>query len=160
MKHFITIMKYSLAVALLCSALLFYCKAPTNKPDEHKTLDGTWELISALSITKQDTVVTFPVKNQQVIKMFNQSHFAFFKHDLSGGKDSTAVFGAGSGSYKLDGENYSEHLEYCNARGWENNDFHFTLNIINDTLIQRGVEKIDSLGVDRVIEERYRKITN
>jgi hypothetical protein len=158
MKHFITIMKYSLAVALLCSALLFYCKAPNNKPGDHKTLAGTWQLISALSITKQDTVVTFPEKNQQVIKMFNQSHFAFFKHDLSGGKDSTAVFGAGSGSYKLDGENYSEHLEYCNARGWENNDFHFTLTINNDTLIQRGVEKIDSLGVDRVIEERYSRV--
>ncbi|WP_217789139.1 hypothetical protein [Pinibacter aurantiacus] len=160
MKHFITIMKYSLAVALLCSALLFYCKPPATKINEHKALDGTWQLVSALSITKQDTVVTFPVKNQQVIKMFNQSHFAFFKHDLSGGKDSTAVFGAGSGSYTLDGENYSEHLEYCNARGWENNDFHFTLTINSDTLIQRGVEKIDSLGVDRVIEEKYRRVEN
>jgi hypothetical protein len=159
MKHLITIMKYSLAVALLCCALLFYCKPSTNsKPNDHKALEGTWHLISALSITKQDTVVTFPIKNQQVIKMFNQNHFAFFKHDLSGGKDSSAVFGAGSGSYKLDGENYSEHLEYCNARGWENNDFHFTLTINNDTLIQRGVEKIDSLGVDRVIEERYGRV--
>ncbi|MDI3320530.1 hypothetical protein [Pinibacter soli] len=158
MIHFNVIMKYSLAVALLCSALLFYCKPPTNKPTEQKSLDGTWQLVSALSITKQDTVVTFPIKNQQVVKIFNQSHFAFFKHDHSRGKDSTAVFGAGSGSYKLEGENYSEHLEYCNARGCENNDFHFTLSINNDTLIQRGIEKIDSLGVDRVIEEIYRRI--
>jgi len=151
-------MKYSIAVALLCCALLFYCKPPSNKSSERKTLDGTWQLVSALSITEQDTVVTFPIKNQRMIKMFNQSHFAFFKHDLSSGKDSTAVFDAGSGSYKLDGENYSEHLEYCNARGWENNDFHFTLTISNDTLIQRGIEKIDSLGVDRVIEEKYFKV--
>jgi hypothetical protein len=27
---------------------------------------------------------------------------------------------------------------------WEGNDFHFTITINNDTLVQQGIEKIDS----------------
>jgi hypothetical protein len=130
----------------------------TEVTDTTKSLAGTWQLISSKVITKGDTAVTFAAKDQKMIKMFNDTHFAFFQHDLKKGSDSTnTVFGAGGGTYSLNGAEYKEHLEYCNARGWENQDFTFTLTIKNDTMVQSGVEKIDSLNVDRIIIEEYIK---
>jgi hypothetical protein len=77
---------------------------------------------------------------------------------LNKGKDSAAVFVAGGGSYSLNDSLYTEHLEYCSARDWEGHDFPFTMNIINDTLIQSGIEKIESAGVNRVNIEKYIRV--
>ena len=119
-------------------------------------LNGTWKLVSAQSIAQGDTMVTFPVEGQHMIKIFNSTHFSFFNHDVKKGQDTTqAMFVAGAGRYTLDGETYHENLEYCSARGWEGHDFDFTLTFRQDTLIQRGVEEIDSLGVGREILETY-----
>lgn len=103
----------------------------------------------------EDTVNTYPVPNQEMIKMFTEKEFAFFKHDINKAAKDSAVFSAGSGTYTLNGEEYSEHLTYCNYREWENHDFHFNLKVSNDSLIQTGREKIDSLGVDQEIVEIY-----
>jgi len=59
------------------------------------------------------------------------------------------------GGYSLKDISYTEHLEYCSDRNWEGNDFTFTINIKNDTLIQSGVEKVDSAGVNRINIEKY-----
>jgi hypothetical protein len=76
---------------------------------------------------------------------------------LNKGKDS-AVFVAGGGSYSLADSLYTEHLEYCSAREWEGNDFTFALSIKNDTLIQKGIEKIESAGVNRINIEKYIRV--
>lgn len=120
-------------------------------------INGTWQLYSAKNITQGDTVTIFPVQGQEMIKIFNDTHFAFFRHDTNSGKDSTATFTGGGGTYSLSGTDYTEQLEYCNARSWEHNTFHFTLQRNGDTLIQKGIEKIDSLGVNREIIEIYVK---
>ncbi|ATP58720.1 hypothetical protein CPT03_20750 [Pedobacter ginsengisoli] len=130
------------------------------KPDAKKSapaqsINGTWKLVSAKVITKGDTLSTFPVENQEMIKEFNGTHFAFFKHDISKGKGKEATFDAGSGTYTLNGDKYEEHLQYCSFRDWENLKFSFTVKISNDTLVQRGIEKIDSLNVNHEIVETY-----
>jgi PhzF family phenazine biosynthesis protein len=126
-------------------------KVPTNQ------IIGTWRLVSDLIITKGDTAVSYPVKGQDdvMIKIYNASHFSFFKHDTKQGKSKNAVFDSGAGTYKLSGTDYSEHLEYCNYRKWENHDFKFQLRIQRDTLVQRGIERIDSLNVNREVIETY-----
>ena len=126
-----------------------------QKPDQ--PLIGTWHLISSKSITKGDTVVTTPPKDQEMVKIFNGTDFAFFTHDKQKGKVAKPVFDSGSGTYTLSGNNYSEHLAYCNYRDWENRDFKFTVQFNHDTLIQRGIEKIDSLKIDHEIIETYVK---
>ena len=93
-----------------------------------------------------------------MIKIVNDTHFAFVNHDLNHGKDSTASFSAGGGRYELSGDTYTEFLEYCSAREWEGNDFKFTVEIRNDTLIQKGVEKIEGIGVERLNIEVYRRM--
>ena len=95
-------------------------------------------------------------KDRSFIKIINESHFSFIHHDLNKGKDSaTAVFSAGAGTYSLKDSLYTERLEYCNAREWEGHDFSFTITIKNDTLVQSGIEKIESEGIDRINTEKY-----
>lgn len=142
--------------------LVFFssCKPGKDHQLSNQSLTGTWKLISSTVITKKDTVHTYPVKGQEVemLKLFNGSHFAFFKHDLKKGAVASPVYDSGAGTYSLSGNNYEEHLAYCNYRDWENTSFKFTLDLKNDTLIQRGIEKIDSLNVNQEIIETYIKL--
>jgi hypothetical protein len=121
-------------------------------------IQGTWKLLSGTLIEKGDTVVTDYTKTLSFIKIINETHFAFLKHDLNKGKDSTASFGAGGGSYLLKGNEYTEHLEYCNDRAWEGHDFVFTVSVSNDTLVQSGIEKIEAEGIERYNIEKYIRI--
>lgn len=130
-------------------------KKSSGNTSETPSIVGSWTLVASKIITKGDTVETYPVPNQEMIKMFTDKDFAFFKHDINKAVKDSAVFSAGSGTYTLEGEKYSEHLAYCNYREWENHDFHFNLKLKNDSLIQTGIEKIDSLGIDQEIVEIY-----
>ena len=139
--------------------LLTQCNSVIESTDQSKgpNIVGTWHLISSQIIEKGDTATTFPIKNQEMIKQITDTHFSFLKHDTQQGKGDTAVFDAGAGTYTLKGEDYTENLQYCSAREWENHQFHFKLRIDGDTLVQTGFEKIDSLGIDREIREVYVK---
>lgn len=121
-------------------------------------IKGTWRLLTGTLIEKGDTVVTHYTKKVSFIKIINDTHFAFFQHDLKKGQDSAAIFVAGGGRYSITDSTYTEHLEYCSARNWEGNDFKFTISIKGDTLIQRGIEKIESEGVDRINIEKYIRV--
>ena len=68
------------------------------------------------------------------------------------------MFVAGGGSYSIKDSLYTEHLEYCSARNWEGNDFPFIIQIRNDTLVQSGVEKIESENVNRINIEKYVRV--
>lgn len=143
-------------------AITASCSEETkNDPEISATtpIEGTWKLLTGTIIEKGDTTITDYTKNKSFIKIINDSHFAFLLHDLSKGKDSSsAEFSAGGGSYSLAGNNYTEHLEYCNAREWEGHDFSFTITISGDTLIQSGVEKIEAQGINRINAEKYIRV--
>ena len=146
---------------VIAAAILLSCnnnapKASTN--DQALPIVGTWQLITGSLTEKNHTVVTDYKKNQKAIKIINGNHFCFLIHDLTKGKGPSPFFSAGGGKYTLVGDKYTELLEYCNDRQWENNKFDFTITIKNDTLTQKGIEKIDSLGVNRVNIEKYVRI--
>jgi len=150
-------------VFITITAFLFFvsCKeASQNKQEAAATLSiqGTWKLLSGTLIEKGDTTITDYTKDKSFIKIINDSHFAFLQHDLR--KDTTSGFAAGGGRYSFDGANYTEHLEYCNAKEWEGHDFTFTMAITGDTLIQKGIEKIESQGIDRINIEKYIRAKN
>ncbi len=152
-------MKIVSAIMLL---LFFSCNQSSQQSSTKKDilpLQGTWRLITGITIQKQDTTVTDYSKGKSFIKIINDTHFAFLGHDLNKGKDtSNAFFSSGGGVYSLTDSLYTEHLEYCNAREWEGSSFNFTITIKNDTLIQKGLEKIDSIGVNRINIEKYKRI--
>ena len=140
--------------------LLIACHSVQNNATSKAILpiQGTWKLLSGTLIEKGDTVVTDYTKASEFIKIINSSHFAFLSHDIHKGKDSSASFSAGGGRYSLQDSLYTEHLAYCSDRQWEGNDFQFTISIHNDTLTQQGLEKIDSIGVNRINIERYVRV--
>lgn len=152
---FVLTMKASI---LLISAILISC---TEKPEQRtptqttKPIVGTWRLISGTTIEKGDTTVTDYTKDLSFIKIINDTHFAFLKHDLTKGKGPSAAYDSGGGSYTLNDSLYTEHLEYCTEREWEDNTFRFTVTLKNDTLVQQGVEKVADAGIDRLNIERY-----
>jgi len=141
--------------------IIFGVACSTNSSNESAVkipIEGTWQLLSGTLIEKGDTVITDYTKSISFIKIINQTHFSFLKHDLNKGKDSTAVFEAGGGTYSLTDSTYTENLDYCNAREWEGNAFKFAVNIHNDTLIQRGIEKIEKSGINRLNIEKYVRV--
>jgi len=144
-------------VVILSIIVLASCSE--NKPKTENNLSssliGTWQLISETKIEKDDTTFTPSSKDKRMIKIINDTHFAFLNHDLRKGADSLKVFVAGGGTYTLKDNHYTEHLEYCNYREWENNNFDFNISVVNDTLTQQGTEKVEGLGVDRIIIEKY-----
>jgi hypothetical protein len=146
---------------VIAVVMLVSCESKTNKTEPKEQflpIFGTWRLISGTTIQKKDTVVTDYTKNQKAIKIINGTHFCFLIHDLNKGKGTAPSFTAGGGRYTLVGDKYTEFLEYCNDRQWENNKFEFTIAIKNDTLMQKGVEKIDSIGVNRINIEKYVRV--
>jgi hypothetical protein len=148
-------------LSLLFIAILSYsCSVNHNKNQQSNLpLIGTWELISSTTTEKDSTFSTFDPK-VKMIKIINPDHFAFFVHDTTMGKAPNPKFTAGAGKYALVNDTYTEYLEYFIYREWENNKFEFKVSIQNDTLTQTGVEKVEKLGVDRIITEKYKRIKN
>jgi hypothetical protein len=144
--------------ASLTVIILLSCFAFINSKKSTIHLNGTWQLVSGITITKGVSVVTDYSKNNRMIKIINDTHFAFLRHDLESKKDSSNHFDAGGGSYTLNGNKYTEHLDYYVDKNWEGKSFDFTVTIKNDTLIQKGLEKVESEGIDRIIIEKYLKL--
>ena len=137
--------------------VMLFAACNNEKKQNQLPLIGTWELISATSTEKDSTVSTFNPK-VKMIKIINPTHFAFLSHDLNMGKDTaTAAFTAGGGTYTLVDSVYTEHLDYFIDRNWENNKFEFVVKVQNDTLIQKGIEKVEKLGINHIIIEKYKR---
>jgi hypothetical protein len=156
-------MNLKIGLFIAASAFLFSCGSVSEDQDAKQQmlpLAGTWRLISVTTTDNKDTTFTDYTKDKSFIKIINDTHFSFLSHDLTKGKTPPALFSAGGGTYSLNGDEYTEHLEYCSDREWEGNDFKFKITINNDTLIQSGIEKIDSIGVNRLNTEKYVRIKN
>lgn len=145
-------MKYTLLLLTATMSLMLSCN---TQPTATLRLNGTWRLVSGTTITRGVSTVTDYTKDNRMLKIINDDHFAFIKHDLNTPKDSSNHFDAGGGAYTLNGDQYTEHLDYYSNRNWEGKTFQFTVSINNDTLSQRGMEKVESEGIDREIIERY-----
>ena len=146
---------------VLAGIIIMSCNTKTSRQTSASIatpIAGTWKLVTGTLIEKGDTTSTDYTKNTSFIKIINDTHFSFLQHDLSKGKDSAPVFVAGGGKYSLTDSSYTEHLEYSSAREWEGNDFTFTVTIKGDTLVQNGIEKVESAGIDRVNIEKYVKM--
>ncbi|HTQ66507.1 MAG TPA: hypothetical protein VMI12_17060 [Puia sp.] len=144
-----------------CFAFAFFILSSCETKKNSLPLPGTWQLISGTLIEKNDTTVTDYTKTKKFIKIIDDTHFAFLGHDLDKGRDSAnAFFSSGGGTYSLADSTYTEHLEFCSDRAWEHSDFSFTITINNDTLVQKGVEKVADKGIERLNIEKYVRVKN
>lgn len=151
-------MKTKHLLTILLIGALSACTSKTAVPDTGLHLNGTWKLISGTETANGVKTVTDYTKNQQMIKIINDTHFAFLKHKLVTEKDSSNNFDAGGGTYTLKGDQYTEHLDYYSIKAVEGNAFTFTVSIHNDTLIQEGIEKLKGAATGKIILEKYVKI--
>ncbi|MEO6981127.1 MAG: hypothetical protein ABI113_22220 [Mucilaginibacter sp.] len=150
-------MKFKPAALVALSVIVFLmaCNAPAEKKEAANPIIGTWRLVSGATITKGQTQANSYPKDQQMIKIINDTHFAFLNHTMNTAKDSSNKFDAGGGAYTLKGDQYIEHLDYYKDKAWEGKPFTFTVTFSGDTLIQKGVEKVEGTNIDRVIIEKY-----
>ncbi len=143
-------MRIYLVIATVC---MVACQNQENN------LMGSYRLLESITVKGDDTIhLQVDTSKTEMIKIINATHFAFFNHDRKQGNDSTATFVSGGGTYLLEGDNYTENLDYCSYRPWEGKQFKFTLSLKGDTLIQRGMEELPELGVKQHITEKYIKI--
>lgn len=132
---------------------------PTVSIAEKHPIIGTWKLISGTIIQDGDTSVTDYTRGQEMIKIINETHFAFLRHDTNTPDDSSELFVAGGGTYTLEGNIYTEHLEYFTLREWEGNHFSLEFTISGDTLITKGVEEVEELNVSYFNIEKYCRVS-
>lgn len=139
---------------LAAAALLAGC----NQKKQENPIIGTWQLLTHTEITDGKTRVDDYTKNQKFIKIINDTHFAFLSHAVNTPKDSSNNFDGGGGRYTLTGDKYTEHLDFYKDKNWEGKAFDFTISFSGDTLIQKGVEKVEKENVDQIIIEKYLRL--
>lgn len=151
-------MLFPLTIAAIFFLLAGCQPAENRQPDNAPPIQGSWKLIYGVAIAGKDTTVTVDTKGQSFIKIINQDHFSFLKHDLNPPTDSSNHFDAGGGAYTLTGNQYTEHLDYYGAHKYEGKAYTFSVTVNNDTLIQQGVEKAVGAGPDHLVIEKYLRI--
>ena len=104
-------------IPILMFLMIIAACTETQKNDvqigDNVSLRGTWKLLTGTLIEKGDTTTTDYTKDRSFIKIINDSHFSFLNHTL---RKDTTDFSAGGGTYSLNGNNYTEYLEYCSAK--------------------------------------------
>ena len=151
-------MKVKYLIPLVAIGALYAFTLKISSAGPGLRLNGTWKLISGTEISQGVKTVTDYTKNQQMIKIINDTHFAFLKHRTVTNKDSSNNFDAGGGAYTLKGDQYTEHLDYYSKNNIEGNSFTFTVSIKGDTLIQQGIEKLKTGGAEKIIYEKYARV--
>jgi len=140
---------------LAAAALVAGC---AQKKQENPMV-GTWQLLTHTEITGgKTTALDDYTGNNKFIKIINETHFAFLNHTINTAKDSSNKFDAGGGRYTLNGDKYTEHLDFYKDKNWEGQSFDFTITFSGDTLIQKGVEKVAKAHVDHIIIEKYLRV--
>lgn len=150
-------MNTKILLSLLCAASFLSCNSAKNE-DAAVQLKGTWQLLSATTVENGQRTETDYTKGKRMIKIINDTHFAFLNHELETARDSSNHFDGGGGRYKLKGDEYTEFLDFYKDKNWEGKTFNFKVSINNDTLIQTGIEKVEAAGVDRTITEKYLRV--
>jgi hypothetical protein len=119
-------MRTQLLFLLAAVALLMACNPTATTQQQANTLklNGTWQLVSGQTITQGKADTTgYNTTTQEMIKIINDTHFAFLKHNINADTAKVTGFDAGGGRYELKDSSYTEHLDYYNDKNWEGKTF-------------------------------------
>lgn len=136
-------------------------------------IQGEWQLVSAELTVGEQTFPTFNPDTHQMIKIITDSHFSYlskgpvrpqFSSYSPSGKEKQIAFenfGGGAGRYSLDGDIYTEHVEYSMYPNYEGHSLVFKVTIEGEFLVQEGPYPIKKLGLgdnDGYVKEVYRRL--
>jgi len=127
-------MRYaSVFLTIVFCATLVGCTSETKNK-----LEGTWRLVSGTSKTA-DTTREYSQMHYRGIKMIYENHFALVGRYI---RDGDTLDNYGGGSYVIEGNNYTETVNYHKYGPWIGETIPFEVEVRNDTLIQKGPRKI------------------
>ena len=137
-------------------------------PEKASPLEGTWELVDA-KYTPADP--TFSLSSYRQIKILTNTHWVFLSQERSAPKLTTGsdaellaaskTFSAGGGTYALQGDAYTEHVEFFITPNFVGASLKFKIKWEGDEWIQTGTLPLKALGLgdkDLELYERYRRI--
>lgn len=141
-------MKTTAIIIIPLLALLAGSVVAADTPSTKGPLEGTWEMTSAKWTENGKEMSSLPgtVSGSQ-LKMYSKGYFAFVGRFKEGDKPATDSYGGGT--YTLNGEDYSETIQYHTVTGLVGRTLHFKLVIKGDTMTLMGpitAEDQKSLG--------------
>ncbi|MCE0557004.1 MULTISPECIES: lipocalin-like domain-containing protein [Motilimonas] len=137
-----------------------------------ENLIGRWQLIAA-EMTIADKMTDSFDPNREMIKHFTESgHFYFYSKTADRVPFSASVtdeerlaasktLDTGGGRFTLEGETYTEWVEFCSYPNYEGKAISFSLSLDGDTLTQQGPYPLRMLGFaeqDGYVKEVYKRI--
>ena len=126
-------MKRFLCACLMVGLLTPSVSAQTSSASSPSNpLIGAWRMVSYTLEFPDTTTTETDIDNPQT-KIFTPSHFAF-GYQTDDGEDVVA----GGGWYELNGDSYTEHVQYHTETNYVGDELTFTVNVKEDTLIQSG----------------------
>ena len=160
MKFFVS------SIIIMFFVTLLGCDTEKKNP-----IEGTWELVSA-KYTSGDTTSEYSQKDIRMIKIITKSHFTFLNQKVDRskftqmGNDTETLlaartFDAGGGTYKLDGDTYTENIQFMLTPNFVGLSIPFKVKVENNQLIQSGLLPIKSAGLgdhDVELYEVYKRI--
>jgi len=126
-----------------------------NKNSNENRIIGTWKLVYG-EIREGDSIKIKDLSHTKFIKIINEDHFAFFNQI----ENEEEGFYGGGGSYSLKGEDYTEKLDYISWTTLRGQEFNFTIEFREDTLVQYGLEEVKEANIKRHIIEKYIKVND
>ncbi|WP_103070312.1 hypothetical protein [Aquimarina sediminis] len=124
--------------------------APIQTVIKDSKLEGAWKMVYG-EIKEGDSLQIKDMSTSDFVKIIGKDHFAFFNQDHINADG----FYGGGGSYTLQGDTYTETLQYTGVEAVRGHKFPFTIEIKGDTLIQHGLEEVKKANIKRYIVEKY-----
>lgn len=151
----------------LVAALIIGCQGCSSQSTNQ--LEGTWDLVEA-KCSPPDPNFNFADWHQ--IKILTKTHWAFLSEKRVAPKMTSATndaeliaaakaFAAGGGTYTLDGDTYTEHIDFFNTPNYVGTSVQWKVRWEGDEWIQTGTLPVKTLGLgDQDVElyERYRRV--
>jgi Lipocalin-like domain len=154
----------ALSLAIVIAAAMGLQAYAEDKPG---SLEGAWELVDAKNVPADPS---FSLTKTRQIKILTKTHWAFLGQDRLPAKTKPSAaeltaagksFSAGGGTYKLEGDSYTEHIEFFVVPKFVGTSITFKIKWQGDEWIQTGTLPLKALGLsdhDVQITEKYRRI--
>jgi len=161
----------TIPVLLACIAVVLCLTLLGCDSGKQNRVEGAWELVTVKE-TSPDTTIDYSKTGLRQIKIITKTHFAFLNQKTGDEKFTgegtdeqllkrAKTFYAGGGTYSLDGDSYTEHIEFFSNPNFVGMSIPFKIKIEGDRLIQTGTMPYKAAGLrDRDINlyEEYRRI--